>query len=146
MIWRDLSEEEAERLAEACTGFDPFRHLGYRAATLFDYFTRPDRSLDRYAIEMNGVFCGAICLRTPWLRGPFLETLALLPEMQRTGIGSRAVIRAQSEAGRNLWTTVSAFHREARNFYERLGFVEVAPLTGLIHADEDEILLRWQRG
>jgi len=143
MIWRHLTAGEAEILAEALIGCDPYKRLGYEAATLVHYFTRPDPSLDRFAIEIDGRLQGILCLRRPWLRGPLIETLALLPASQGKGIGSQIMARAQSEAGRNLWATVSEFHQPARRFYARHGFVELSPLPGLIEASEAEILLRW---
>ena len=144
MIWRALEPEEAEALAAACATFDPYLRLGYRAEALRDYFTRPDPSLDRYAIETDGVLRGVLCLRRPWLRGPLIETLALLPEAQGRGLGSQVIIRCQAEAGRNLWATVSDFHLPARRFYARHGFVELCSLPGLVSPNETEILLRWQ--
>jgi len=143
MIWRPLAAGEAEILAAALIGFDPYQRLGYEAATLVHYFTRPDPSLDRFAIETDGRLQGILCLRRPWLRGPLIETLALLPEAQGKGLGSQVIGRAQSEAGRNLWATVSEFHLPARRFYARHGFVELSRLPGLIEAGEAEILLRW---
>jgi GNAT superfamily N-acetyltransferase len=145
MIWRALAAGEAEILAEACIGFDPYLRLGYRAETLFAYFTRPDPSLDRYAIATDGVLAGILCLRRPWLRGPLIETLALLPAAQGRGIGSAVIVRCQAEAGNNLWATVSDFHAPARRFYRRHGFAELCPLPGLVGDGETELLLRWRR-
>jgi len=145
MIWRALRPGEAELLANGLVRADPFLRLGYRAASLSDYFTRGDSSLDRYAIEQDGALAGILCLRRPWLRGPLIETLALLPAAQRRGIGSQVIVRCQSECGNNLWATVSVFHESARRFYRRHGFAELCDLPGLVGANESEILLRWRR-
>jgi len=144
VIWRALSAKEAETVAAACIGFDPYRTLGYRAETLAAYLTRPDPSLCRYAVETNGRLAGVLALRKPWLRGPLIEMLALLPSAQGRGLGSRILDRCKDEAGRNLWATVSDFHQPARRFYARAGFEEVAALPGVVGPERDEILLRWR--
>ncbi len=144
MIWRGLSAKEAETIATACAGFDPYLTLGYRAETLAAYLTRPDSSLIRYAVEMDGRFCGVLTLRKPWLRGPLIEMLALLPQSQGKGLGSLILDRCKAEAGRNLWVTVSDFHQPARRFYARAGFEEVSALAGIVSEDRAEILLRWR--
>jgi GNAT superfamily N-acetyltransferase len=143
VIWRGLTPQEAETIAAACVTFDPYRRLGYRAATLAGYLTRPDPALDRYAIETGGCVIGVLALRRPWLRGPLIEMLALLPEAQGRGHGTAILDRCKSEAGKNLWATVSAFHQPARRFYAKAGFDELCALPGLIQEGEEEILLRW---
>ncbi len=144
MIWRSLSAKEAETIAAACIGFDPYLTLGYRAETLAGYLTRPDPSLARYAVETDGRLSGVLTLRKPWLRGPLIEMLALLPHAQGRGLGSRILDRCKVEAGKNLWTTVSDFHEPARRFYARAGFEDVGALPGIVAPDRSEILLRWQ--
>ena len=144
MIWRPLAPGEAETVASACAAFDPYRRLGYRAETLALYLTRADPSLDRYAIETDGGLIGVLALRRPWLRGPLIEMMALLPGAQGKGCGRRILDRCKSEAGKNLWATVSAFHDPARRFYAKAGFEELCALPGIVRDGEDEILLRWR--
>jgi GNAT superfamily N-acetyltransferase len=144
MTWRALAAKEAEIIARACAGFDPYLRLGYRAETLAAYLTRPDSSLSRYAIESDGRFIGVLALRKPWLRGPLIEMLALLPDAQGRGLGSAILNRCKSDSGKNLWATVSAFHEPARRFYAKAGFEELCALPGIVREGEDEILLRWR--
>lgn len=144
MIWRALSAKEAETIARASVTFDPYLRLGYRAETLAAYLTRPDPALNRYAIEKEGRFIGVLALRKPWLRGPLIEMLALLPEAQGQGNGAAILERCKSDSGKNLWATVSAFHEPARRFYEKAGFQEVGMLADIVAEGEDEILLRWR--
>ena len=146
MIWRALEGFEAETIAAACVTFDPYLRLGYRAETVSHYLIRPDPALDRYAIETGGYLIGVLALRRPWLRGPLIEMLALLPEAQGQGNGTLILDRCKSESGKNLWATVSAFHQPARRFYAQAGFREVCALPGIVAEGEDEILLRWRPG
>jgi len=144
MIWRALAGSDAETIAAACVTFDPYLRLGYRAETLIHYLTRPDPALDRYAIDANGRLIGVMALRRPWLRGPLIEMLALLPTAQGQGFGSKILDRCKNESGKNLWATVSAFHEPARHFYAKAGFEEVCALPGIVQEGEDELLLRWR--
>lgn len=143
MIWRALAKGEAEIIAAACVTFDPYLRLGYRAETLTLYLTRPDPALTRHAIDKDGALIGVLALRRPWLRGPLIEMLALLPEAQGKGLGGAILERCKSEAAKNLWATVSAFHLPARRFYAKAGFQELCALPGLVQEGEDELLLRW---
>ncbi len=145
MKWRDLSAIDAAALAEICVTQDPYKTLGYRAQTLLAYLTRPDPALQRHALLTGDRVVGVLCRRLPWLRGPLIEMLALVPDAQGQGLGARTIARCQHEAGNNLWATVSAFHHPARRFYSRLGFQELCPLDGLVVPSQTEILLRWQK-
>jgi GNAT superfamily N-acetyltransferase len=144
MIWRALTVAEIQRIADYSVTIDPYRTLGYQSAQLVDYLSRPDPALDRVALEKQGLFLGALCRRSPWLRGALIEMVTLLPEAQGKGLGGAVLQRCQSESGRNLWATVSEFNLPARRFYARHGFVELCPLSGLIMPDQDELLLRWR--
>jgi GNAT superfamily N-acetyltransferase len=145
MILRPLQPGEAETLAAACVTIDPYRRLGYGTASLSAYLRRTDTALTIEAIEHQGRLAGVLCRRRPWLRGPLIEMLTLLPWAQGQGLGGALIARCQAEAGANLWATVSAFHAPARRFYARHGFAELCQLPGLVQEDESEILLRWQR-
>lgn len=142
---RPLAADDGAHLGTACAAIDPFLRLGLSAAGLHRYLERPDPSLYRFVIEIEDLPAGVIALRWPWLRGPFLEMLAVLPIAQGRGIGRQAMDWAIDQSGRvaaNLWTTVSDFNQPARRFYESAGFVEVAPLPGLVAPGGAEILMR----
>lgn len=139
-----LPESEFDRLAAALVHLEPWRTLGSQAAGLRRYLSRPDPALHRFVIAVEQETAGVLAVRHPWLLGPFLEMLALLPAFQGQGRGRRLVswLAAQTwPHHRHLWTTVSTFNRPARLFYQRLGFVPVATLPDLVKPGFDEILL-----
>lgn len=139
-LLRPLESTDAETLAKACAEIDPWKSLGYGAATLAGYLRRDDPALSRFVIGGDD---GLLALRRPWLRGSFIEMLAILPGCQGRGLGRAAVQwAAKQEASGNLWATVSAFNSPARQFYQRLGFAEISVLRDLIVHGQDEILLR----
>lgn len=94
----------------------------------------------------DGAPAACLAVRANWLRGPLLETLAVMPERQGKGLGGELVQWLSDETQRlnqsNLWTLVSAFNESAQAFYRRHGFATVGELPGFIREEETEILLR----
>lgn len=141
---RSLQRDDLGAISNRLAGMDPWKRLGYSPEGLAGYLQRPDPSLHRYAILKSDLPIGVVCLRFPWLMGPFLEVLAIYPEFQRLGLGREIMQWLESvESGfRNIWTTVSSFNIPALNFYRRYGFLETGTLIDLIKTGYDEILLR----
>lgn len=143
-----LPESAADRLAAALVQLEPWRTLGYQEAALRRYLSRPDPGLRCFLISIQEQVAGVLTVRHPWLLGPFLEMLALLPGFQGQGRGRRLVRWMADQTWphhRQLWTTVSSFHLRARDFYRQLGFAELAVLPGVIRPGFAEILLRLMR-
>jgi GNAT superfamily N-acetyltransferase len=134
----------AARLPE----MDPWRRLGYHAAALARYLTQEDSSLTRWALYDGDALAGGVAVRFPWLRGPYLELLAVFPEAQGRGFGAAVLGWLQSAAAHegNLWVMVSAFNEDAHRFYRRHGFAEIGGVPALVRPGHDELLLRWVPG
>jgi GNAT superfamily N-acetyltransferase len=146
---RPLADGDPATLGAACSAIDPYRRLGYSAEGLARYLAGSDPSLYRFVIETSGGLAGVLALRWPWLRGPFIEMLAVLPAWQGRGLGGQAVdwLVAQTRPRcTNLWATVSDFNAGARAFYARAGFTEAACLPGLVGSAGSEVLLRRRLG
>jgi len=142
---RPLAEADTALLAAALVEMEPWRTLGYGATTLAAYLGRDDSALARFVVERQGHAAGLLAIRWPWLRGPTIELLALLPTAQGGGLGGQVVAWAAAEAkpvAANLWACVSAFNAPARAFYARQGFVDAATLPDLVAPGFDEILVR----
>jgi ribosomal protein S18 acetylase RimI-like enzyme len=95
---------------------------------------------------VEGKEAGVVSVRDPWLKGPYLELLALLPPFQNRGLGATLIGWLEGEAVangvRNLWVCASSFNVRALRFYERHGFARASVLPGLVAEGYDEILLR----
>jgi len=139
-----MDEGAAAQLAGRLATMDPWHRLGYPADRLQGYLAEDSPALARYRVDAEGALAGVITVRWPWLHGPYLELLAVLPEAQGRGLGGAllAWLEAEAAASRNLWVAVSAFNAAARRFYARHGFVEVGVVPGLVRDGFDEILLR----
>lgn len=143
---RITGDSDAADVAALFAAIPPWRTLGYSVPQLQRFFTRPDPALNRFRVlDASGALQGAIAVRHPWLRGPYLEILGLSPAAQGQGVGRRLIGWMAAEAGpasQNLWALVSAFNDAARHFYRGQGFVEIATLAGFLVAGSDELLLR----
>jgi diamine N-acetyltransferase len=125
---------------------EPWSVMNYPADRLAAFLAGADGGAVRYVVSLNGKGAGAVVVRHPWLKGPYLELLALLPEAQSQGIGSSIMAWFESTAlhhrAPNLWVCASSFNARALRFYERHGFARAATLPGLVADGYDEILLR----
>jgi ribosomal protein S18 acetylase RimI-like enzyme len=137
--------EQAQTIASMLAASDPWLTLNFSASALAAYLTRDDPALRRYMITVSGRPAGVICVRHPWLRGPYIELLGISPNFRGQGLGGQVLAWAEAEARRgakNLWVVASAFNQRALDFYQRQGFRTVATLPGLVAPGQDEILLR----
>lgn len=137
--------EEADALGAGLAAIDPWRRMGYAAESLSGYLVRPDPAARRFAIRADGVLAGVISVRNPWLRGPYLELLGLLPHSHGRGIGQAAMDWFEAESPPStgyLWVICSEFNTGALAFYKRCGFTEVTGLEDLVFEGFTEILLR----
>lgn len=148
-ILRPLEPVDAGPLALVLTAMDPWARLGYAAPALEGYLKREDAALTRWIVERHGKTAGVLALRSPWLRGPYVELFAILPRHQGHGLGGAVMdwaVKSAAQTAPNLWACVSDFNASARSFYARHGFAEVTPLDGLVQAGASEILLRKRLG
>jgi GNAT superfamily N-acetyltransferase len=141
-----LEPAVAPQLAAAIVAMPPWSAMDYPADAMARFLAMAGDGASRYLIEVDGAEAGAVAVRHPWLKGPYLELLALLPPFQHRGIGA-GIMSWFEQAGRglgarNLWVCASSFNDGALRFYQRHGFRPAATLPGLVAESYDEILLR----
>ena len=142
---RRLEDADAAPLAETLVQMDPWRRLNYSAERFRNYFTAADPALNRFVIEAQNKTAGVVCVRQPWLKGPYLELLGVWKPYQERGVGKEVMSWLEGEArkaAKNLWVLVSSFNEPARMFYAGVGFEEVATLPDLAEPGFQEMLLR----
>jgi GNAT superfamily N-acetyltransferase len=141
-----LDPSAAATLAAAIVAMPPWSAMAYPAEAITRFLAASGDGASRYLIEVNGVEAGAVSVRFPWLKGPYLELLAVLPPFQRRGIGAGMLAWFEQEASRlgarNLWVCASSFNEGGLRFYQRHGFRPMATLPGLVADGYEEILLR----
>jgi diamine N-acetyltransferase len=141
-----MTEREAGPLAEAVALLEPWRTYAHPAAKLAAFLAKREAGAPRFLLRRDGKVLGGIVVRLNWMRGPYIQFLAVLPPYQCQGVGSAvaAWVEAQARLGgdRNLWIAASEINARARRLYERLGFREVAKLDDLVCEGRSEILYR----
>jgi GNAT superfamily N-acetyltransferase len=143
---RPVPSSSCAGLSRAIVAMPPWSAMHYEADAMSRYLAAAQDGARRYVIEIDGTQGGAVSVRYPWLRGAYLELLALLPAFQNQGIGTAVLHWLEGEAlrrdARNLWACASSFNADALRFYARHGFAETALLSDLVTDGFDEVLLR----
>ena len=145
VLKRSLSTNDAELLSTAFAQSEPWLTLGISSTGLKNYLLRDDASLYRYVVQVDNQIAGIICLRYPWLRGPYIELLGLIETYRGHGIGTELLAWLENEARpqtNNVWLVASEFNASALRFYQAHGFQQIGRIEGLVHPDYDELLLR----
>jgi diamine N-acetyltransferase len=132
-------------LSPAIAAIEPWSRVSYPAASFAAFLTAQDPALSRQAVRIGGETAGVIAIRKPWLRGPYLQLLALLPPFQGQGVGAMLLDYFEQQANphdRWVWLCYSSFNSRAGAFYVRRGYQEVATLADLVMDGTAEILMR----
>lgn len=146
LLLEPFPAELADDFGTVFAGMPPWLDYTYPAERLAFYFATEEPGAPRLLIRSRGEAAGVMGLRSPWLRGPYLQFLGIIPKFQNRGIG-RAVLTWWEKHARlcgetNLWLTVSETNAPARAFYARNGFCEAAILPELVADGCSEILMR----
>jgi len=139
----------AHELGEAFAAIDPWLSYEFSANTLSAFLSNERDGRHRFLISEGEETAGIVIVTVPWLFGPYLHFLGLLPKYQDKGIGTEVMTWFEAEAQghfRNLWICVSDFNKGAVRFYERFGYLHAARLDGLVVDGRNEILLRKRIG
>lgn len=140
-----FSAIDAATLGQSLAGIDPWLTLGFSSDSLAGYLQRNDPALFRFAVSIDEEIVGAVCVRYPWLRGPYIEFLGIKFDFQGRGLGKEILTWVEEETkshARNLWIAVSHFNNRAISIYEHLGFTQIGLLDGLVIDGKSEVLLR----
>jgi GNAT superfamily N-acetyltransferase len=140
-----MTHGAADMLGPQVAAIGPWAHYGFGATRITASFKGSGDGGVRYQIECGPNLAGAVVIFNPWLAGPYLQMLAVVPAQQKRGIGERVLAWYESEARdhfRNLWLCVSGFNTEAQRFYRLHGFEHVTTLEGLLRDEDDEVLMR----
>lgn len=132
-------------LAERVAALDPWAALDVAATAMAERMTRPSPGAHRFVVDDAGTPLGYVAVRHPFMRGPYLETIALFPEAQRRGIARRVVewmAREVEGLETDLWLCVTEWNTAARAAYAALGFVEIGPIPDLVAVGHNEIFMR----
>ena len=137
--------DDVRALAAGVAAIDPWAANRIAAEAMRERMQRPLPATFRFALRLDGRLAGYLALRHPFMRGPYVETIALFPEAQRRGYARRVVdwmAREVEGEAANIWLCVTEWNAAARAAYAAMGFVEVGPIPDLVVAGQTEIFLR----
>jgi ribosomal protein S18 acetylase RimI-like enzyme len=142
---RPMTPSAADVLGPGASAIGPWAHYGFGASRITAALKNGGDGTIRYQIECGAELAGAVIILSPWLAGPYLQMLAVMPAYQNRGIGAAILVWFESEARdhfRNVWLCVSAFNVHAQRLYHMHGYQRVATLEGLLRDGDDELLMR----
>ncbi len=145
LVLQPLEQDQCQQAGEMLASISPWVNISYPAKLLTGYLSLEDPAAYKYAVLFRGELAGVICVRFPWLKGPYLELLGLFPAFQNSGIGT-SIMKWFEECGRqgsrNLWLVASDFNGDAIRFYQRHGFEELSLLEDLSENGVHDVLMR----
>jgi ribosomal protein S18 acetylase RimI-like enzyme len=143
---RRLSGEAADTLGGALAAMPPWSVIGWSAERMVRAIGRDLPGIYRFEVRAQNQLAGIVTIQNPFLHGPYLQLLAVLPAFQGQKIGLTLLdwmeTQAREQESRQLWLCVSTFNTRARAFYERFGFEAVAVLDRLASEVSDELFMR----
>lgn len=139
------SPPHAEAIGAILAAIDPWKRNRRTETEIAARFRDPDPGVARFAVIRDDAIVGGVIIRYPFLKGAYLETLGLAATARGSGIGAAIIDwmgRQIDGRADNLWLCVTDWNTAARRFYTAHGFLEVAPLPGLVTEDQVEIFMR----
>jgi N-acetylglutamate synthase-like GNAT family acetyltransferase len=140
-----ITHHDAKMIATNMVAINPWRTLGYSVVQLENYLISTDPALYRFTVRVDQDIAGVVAIRHPWLKGPYLELIAIFPHKQQRGLGTTILQWLEQQAkptNKNVWVLVSSFNKVAKKFYLQQGFKEIAPIESLVSTQSTELLLR----
>lgn len=136
----DPDRELASRLLASS---EPWIKLGLTLAQCRQNCHDPEFML--YVAYIDQQPTGIMLLDPRGLAGsPYVKSIAVFPEYRGKGIGTALLTFAEDhfrDKARFLFLCVSSFNRNARRFYERLGYQVAGELNNYLIEGESEILM-----
>ncbi len=137
-----ISSDTAQQAGATLAKISPWVGIN-TAKDLETYLLAEGSAVYKYAVFYKNELVGVVCVRYPWLKGPYLELLGLFPQHQGKKIGSHIMAWFETTSSpRNLWLLASDFNVDAIAFYEHHGFERITLLEDLSTDGVHDVLMR----
>lgn len=137
--------DDLDEIAARLVTIGPWGAAGIAAEAMRARLATPMAATFRFALRREGRPVGCLVIRNPFMRGPYVELVAVFPEAQRRGLLGRVIDWMAAEVAgidANLWLCVTETNAPARAAYAALGFVPIGPVPDLARVGQTEILMR----
>ena len=141
------SPEQAVECALLMSNMDPWVTLQRPFVVCLAGVNDPTKEV--HVVAEGGRVVAFIILEMHGLLRGYIQTVCVAPTHQRRGLGSRLIRWAEQRIASespNVFLCVSSFNTEARELYERLGYVQVGTLKDYLVLGYDELLMRKSSG
>ena len=138
---------EHEWCAALMAASEPWLTLGLGLEPLRRTLGRPGS--ESYLALVGGERAGCLVLDLQGALVGYVRAVCVAPHLRGRGWGARLLGFAEERVFReapNVFLCVSSFNRDARRFYERLGYEAVGELRDYLVAGLGEVLMRKTRG
>jgi ribosomal protein S18 acetylase RimI-like enzyme len=141
------SDAEAQWCAHLMSSSEPWVTLGRTYQESLERMR--DDSRERSVARLGSVLAGFLVLNLKGAFVGYIQSVCVVPEQRRKGIGARLVQFAEERIlseSPNVFLCVSSFNHDARRLYERLGYRMVGALPDYLVQGHSELLLRKTAG
>jgi ribosomal protein S18 acetylase RimI-like enzyme len=138
---------EARLCADLMAGSEPWITLRWTRGQALKLLRNTAK--DVYVATVDRAVVGFVILHLGGPLNGYLQTVGVMPEWRRRGIGRKLIAFAEARIARvspNVFLCVSSFNTGARRLYARLGYKRVGELKDYLVRGHSEILLRKTHG
>ena len=134
---------EAEICAKLMSDSEPWITLKRSYQNSLDLFN--NSSKERYIAFFKNHFAGFLVLDMKGALAGYIQSVAVVPELQNQGLGKEFIKFAENRIFSelpNVFICVSSFNPETKKLYLKLGYEIIGELKDFIIKGKSEILLR----
>ncbi|MEQ1881329.1 MAG: GNAT family N-acetyltransferase [Burkholderiales bacterium] len=137
------SSSDAEWAARTMADSDPWKTLGIGYDQSLKFLSNDTR--ERFLAVLGKQPVGFLVLNMQGAFIGYVQLVGVAPDARGKGVGRALIEYAEDRifgVTPNVFICVSDFNREARAFYERLGYLKIGELRDFLVAGRSELLLR----
>jgi [ribosomal protein S18]-alanine N-acetyltransferase len=137
------SNADAEWAARMMADSEPWKTLGIGHDQCLRILSNETR--ERFLAALDERLAGFLVLNMQGAFIGYVQLVGVAPEARGRGVGRALIKFAETRifgVTPNVFICVSDFNREARSFYERLGYMKIGELKDFLVAGRSEFLLR----
>jgi [ribosomal protein S18]-alanine N-acetyltransferase len=146
---RDMRPDDHEAVVDLLGESDPWKTLGYTKDDWNRIFCPIPQGRETFVLELDRRVAGVAIVKPKFLLGDYLELFGIAPWARGQGFGEQMIRQIEArvfDRTKNLFACVSDFNTTARQFYKKMGYLEIGPMPNFLIPGSAELLLRKTAG